>query len=214
MADESGLNGQGVSRRSILKSAALTPAAALVPVSALTAPAVAAAQTRKATAPALSVGQRRILDAVVDTLIPHDETGPGALESGVSDYIESYMAGFGATEKGGFSQGLEAIDAFARSTYSGGFAELTPEKREECLSALEANKGTGFQPNSQTFFNRVRRLTLEGMFGDPFYGGNKGFAGWDLLRYPGPRLGVSPDDQKTEMPKPYRQSAYGSKYGH
>ncbi len=37
---------------------------------------------------------------------------------------------------------------------------------------------------------------MEGMFGDPYYGGNKNFAGWDLIRYPGPRLATSADDQK------------------
>ena len=64
-------------------------------------------------------------------------------------------------------------------------------------------------------FNRARRLTLEGMFGDPYYGGNRNFAGWDLIRYPGPRPAVAAEDQKLNVDvKPYRVSAYGAKYGH
>jgi hypothetical protein len=53
------------------------------------------------------------------------------------------------------------------------------------------------------------------MFGDPYYGGNKNFAGWDLIRYPGPWLVVAPEEQRLDKaPTPYRRSAYGPQYGH
>jgi hypothetical protein len=57
---------------------------------------------------------------------------------------------------------------------------------------------------------------LEGMFGDPHYGGNKNFAGWDLIKYPGPRPAVSPEMQKMGEPiAPYRRSAWGPEHsGH
>jgi hypothetical protein len=91
---------------------------------------------------------------------------------------------------------------------------LSPEQRDAVITAVEAGTAQGF-PNARAFFNRARRLTLEGMFGDPYYGGNKDFAGWDLIRYPGPRPATSPDDQKMDVePKPYRVSAWGAKYGH
>jgi gluconate 2-dehydrogenase gamma chain len=75
---------------------------------------------------------------------------------------------------------------------------------------MDGGNAEGF-PNARAFFNRARRLTMEGMFGDPYYGGNKNFAGWDLIRYPGPRLATSADDQKMGVEiKPYHHSAYGS----
>jgi hypothetical protein len=75
---------------------------------------------------------------------------------------------------------------------------------------MDNGTAAGF-PVAKQFFARVRRLTLEGMFSDPWYGGNRNFAGWDLIRYPGPRLAVAPDDQKMSAPpKPYRRSAYGA----
>jgi hypothetical protein len=47
------------------------------------------------------------------------------------------------------------------------------------------------------------------MFGDPFYGGNRGYAGWDLIRYRGPRLAVSPEEQKIAVEiKPVRASGH------
>jgi hypothetical protein len=49
------------------------------------------------------------------------------------------------------------------------------------------------------------------MFSDPVYGGNKNFAGWDLLGYPGVKMPVSPDDQKLDVVvKPAHQSTYAN----
>jgi gluconate 2-dehydrogenase gamma chain len=133
---------------------------------------------------------------------------------GAANYIDLSLADYLAPEKPSFVEGLAAVDAYARAQYDARFAELAPEKKDAILTALENGTASGFS-NSRVFFNRVRRLTLEGMFSDPYYGGNKNFAGWDLIRYPGPRLAVAPEDQKMSvLPKPLHQSAYGSGHGH
>jgi Gluconate 2-dehydrogenase subunit 3 len=193
---------RGISRRTVLAGATIVPVAALT----------AAAQAPKT---ALSAKERQILDAFVDRLVPKDELGPGALEMGAANYIDLSLADYLAPEKGAFAEGLAAVDAFARSAHGSAFVELAADKKDAVITAIEEGKATGFTPNSTAFFNRVRRLTLEGMFSDPFYGGNKNFAGWDLIRYPGPRLAVGPEDQKmSALPKPLHQSAYGSGHGH
>jgi gluconate 2-dehydrogenase subunit 3-like protein len=190
-----------LSRRSVIASATLVPVATLT----------AAAQAPRT---ALSTSERQILDAFVDRLIPKDELGPGALECGAANYIDRALADAIAGEKTAIAAGLEAVDAFARQSQGGAFTELSPEKRDAVLTAFEAGEIPAFS-NARGFFNRVRRLTLEGMFGDPYYGGNKNYAGWDLIRYPGPRLAVGPEDQRmTSLPKPLHQSAYGSNRGH
>ena len=38
--------------------------------------------------------------------------------------------------------------------------------------------------------------TQQGTFGDPYYGGNANFVGWDLLGYPGIRTMVSAAEQQ------------------
>ncbi|MFN7984287.1 MAG: gluconate 2-dehydrogenase subunit 3 family protein [Vicinamibacterales bacterium] len=45
-------------------------------------------------------------------------------------------------------------------------------------------------------FTLVLNHTRQGMFGDPYYGGNANFAGWDLIGYPGIRTMVTAADQK------------------
>jgi hypothetical protein len=41
---------------------------------------------------------------------------------------------------------------------------------------------------------------LEGAFGDPRHGGNRGLAGWELLGFPGLRLVVSAEEQELDVP--------------
>ena len=52
------------------------------------------------------------------------------------------------------------------------------------LEVLEAGKAGGF-PEAKGFFKMVLEDTYEGMFSDPEYGGNRDYAGWKLVGYPG-----------------------------
>jgi gluconate 2-dehydrogenase gamma chain len=195
-----------ISRRAVIASAAIVPVAAIT----------AAAQSTASPAgqSALSDTQLRLLAAFVDRLIPKDELGPSASESDVPIYINRSLGDYLSGEKTAFIEGLEATDAFARRSQNRPFIELTAEKQDLVLMAMDSGSADGF-PNARAFFNRTRRLTMEGMFGDPYYGGNKNFAGWDLIRYPGPRLATSADDQKMGVEiKPYHHSAYGLEHLH
>jgi gluconate 2-dehydrogenase gamma chain len=178
-------------RRSVLASATIVPLTAL--------------SLKSQPAPVFSAEQLAILEAFADRLIPADETGPGARECGAVTYISNTIADFAAAEKPNFLAGLASLDDLARKSHDRGFAALAAAQQDEVLTA--------FEQQSRPFFNRVRQLTLEGMFSDPYYGGNREFRGWDLIRYPGPRLAVSPSEQKLRDPiKPVRNSAYGGNH--
>jgi len=57
----------------------------------------------------------------------------------------------------------------------------------------------------------MRGHVMQGTFGDPIYGGNEGFVGWDLIGYPGVRTVVTPAEQKLlSPPTRVRTSAYDS----
>jgi len=183
---------KNITRRTVLATTAFVPLAAL---------------TARAQAPptALSASELKTLEAFIDRLVPADENGPGAVETGAAIYIDRTLATANAAEKPSFLEGLAGVETLARSTHNSSFADITGAQRDELMTQMENGAAT------RAFFNRVRRLTLEGMFCDPWYGGNKNFAGWDLISYPGPRLAVAPEDQKMSTPpKPYRRSAYGN----
>ena len=63
------------------------------------------------------------------------------------------------------------------------------------MSACEKGEATGFA-GAASFFAMVLAHTRQGMFGDPYYGGNVNFVGWDLIGYPGLRTMVTAADQK------------------
>jgi gluconate 2-dehydrogenase gamma chain len=175
-----------IARRSVLSSVALVPLTAL-------------RSTAQTTGPVFSATQKSCLEAFTNRLVPHDEYGPGAVECGVVEYIERTLADPQIGGKTAVLAGLDALDEFSRATHGAPLAELSPDQQDALLTALEKN--------SATFFALIRRLTLEGMFGDPSYGGNRNFAGWDLIRYPGPRLAVAPEDQRMGVEtKPVRYS--------
>ena len=65
-------------------------------------------------------------------------------------------------------------------------AVSTAEQQDETIAALQQGKVAEFVwPTAQAFFTTVRTHTMEGMFADPVYGGNKDFAGWRLVGFPG-----------------------------
>jgi gluconate 2-dehydrogenase gamma chain len=206
-----------LTRREMIANSALTGGAlaglatvgaSLIPVSAIQA---AQATTAAKAAPAFAPEQRRILEAFIDRIIPRDENGPGALDAGAADYIDRAFVEFLGSEKDSFTAGIAAVDAFARSSEGASLADLSPEKRDAVLAAIDS----GGAANLKAFFNRAHRLTLEGMFCDPHWGGNKNFVGWDLIKYPGVRLMVTADDQKMSAPaKPVHKGAYDSEPNH
>ena len=99
---------------------------------------------------------------------------------------------------------VQALDAYSQSKYRADFAALSPAQQDAILTDMDLNRATGFVPNAKAVFEMIRTHTLEGMFGDPSYGGNANFAGWDLIGYPGPRMFVSAEMQKMDATMKFR----------
>jgi gluconate 2-dehydrogenase gamma chain len=195
-----------ISRRDLLKRAAF--AAAAVPV--LRRPADVFALQGGALEN-LTAEESTILDAVVARLIPSDDLGPGAKEAGAVHYIDRALGGALAQSRQAYASGLAALDKYARSSRGDAFARLSPTDQDSLLIDVETGAATGFTGSSAVFFNMVLNHTHQGTFGDPYYGGNANFVGWDLLGYPGVRTMVSAADQKqleAGALKPNHKSAY------
>ena len=101
------------------------------------------------------------------------------------------------------------MDEYALASKGASFAKLSTGNQDAVLSDMEKNAAPGFSPNSAAFFNLLRSHTIEGTFSDPYYGGNANFVGWNLIGYPGIRMGVTPSDQRMNpKPEPNLKSAY------
>lgn len=135
--------------------------------------------------------------AFTERLIPGAPGKPGASEAGVLNYIDLALAGAYADLQDFYRRGLASLDAYCRKTYNEPFARLSAAQQDETIRALEEGKATGFAwPAAQAFFNTVRTHTMEGMFADPVYGGNKDFAGWRLVGFPGAQAIFTPADMQ------------------
>lgn len=205
------------SRRNLLKGAGLAGAAAVGSVATprlIAADSNGANDNSAARAPrealeALTAGEAETLAAICDCLIPSDEHGPGAREARAVHYIDRSLASHNSAARHDYSVGLNAINEYARKTRGKSFSELVIDQQNSILLAVQANKISGFVPNGSGFFNMLRSHTIDGTFCDPYYGGNQDFVGWDMLRYPGIRLGVSEADVAAGANlSPTHQSAY------
>ena len=208
----------GVSRRDLLKRAGMAGAAMTIPLTPVsaghpattTAPAeVTPAAVRREAIENLTAAEADLLEAICARIIPSDDNGPGAREARAAHFIDRGLGGALAASKPAYSAGFAAFDRYCRSSRGKPFLELPERDQDSVLIDVETGAATGFQGSSAAFFGMVRTHTLQGTFGDPYYGGNANFVGWDLINYPGVRTNVSADDQRLGVKlTPNHQSAY------
>lgn len=150
------------------------------------------------------------LQAACARLIPSDETGPGALEAGVPEFIDRHMqTGYAAGDiwylQGPFLEagpefgyqgklpprdilrvGIAGVMAFCKQSGKV-FQTLSPAEQDAVLKKVEAGEIKIEGVSSKVFFSHLLNESLYGFFADPKYGGNKGMVGWKLVGYPGAR---------------------------
>jgi gluconate 2-dehydrogenase gamma chain len=207
-----------LTRRQLLQGATLvgvttvaTSTTLLMPTPTATAAEVTIASPVREAFETLSASESDLLERIVERLIPSDEHGPGAKEARVAHYIDRALGGGLANQRQAYASGLAALDRYAHSSRGKPFLQLSASDQDSVLIDCETGGATGFTGSSAQFFAMLLSHTRQGMFGDPYYGGNANFVGWDLIRYPGVRTTISPTDQKAleanEL-KAIRRSAY------
>lgn len=153
------------------------------------------------------------VDAVLARLIPADDLGPGAKESGGTVFIDRQLAGpYGGhdwlymqgpfpsdplpsqglqsplTPRQQYRQGLAALAEYCRATYTGRlFQQLSPADQDKLLAAMEKNEVKLPGYSARELFVTLQTGAIEGFFADPVYGGNQGMEGWKLIGFPGTR---------------------------
>jgi gluconate 2-dehydrogenase gamma chain len=204
---------RSLSRRELLKRASVAGAVAVVPGAVVTRDGHAQEEVvvYRDALQTLSPGEADTLDAIVGRLVPNDGVGPGAVEAGVTHFIDQSLSGPLRANAADYATGLAALDAAASAANGTTFAKSTDAQKDALLTQMSANTLRGFNVDSRTFFNLVREHTLQGMFGDPHWGGNRSNVGWQLMGFPGISLMVKPADQRTNTTSyvsEYKKSAY------
>jgi gluconate 2-dehydrogenase gamma chain len=129
------------------------------------------------------------LAAIAERIFPKTDT-PGAVEIGALHYIDIALGGDYAPLAPLYRQGLRVIDRHARAKFGALFSDLPDEQKDAVLIDFDIGAVAGFKKAAE-FFEMVRYHVLEGVFGEPSYGGNKGMIGWRLVNFPGQQFGYA-----------------------
>lgn len=141
----------------------------------------------------LSAAEEATLAAVAGRIVPDEDGSPGAVGVGADRYILRSLSAERAGLLAAYRAGLAAVEAAAAALFGHGFAGLADELRDAVLESAWAGP-------EGAFLTLVRAHVIEGMFADPRWGGNKGQAGWALLRYTGPQRVWTADEQAVTGP--------------
>jgi gluconate 2-dehydrogenase gamma chain len=150
------------------------------------------------------------VEALVDHMVPKDELTGSGTDLGINVYIDRALAGAwgqgarfyakGPFGKGTANQGyqlpltpaalyragIEGANTYCRKTYGKAFDKCAAAQKEAFLKDMSGGKVT--LPGGlagRIFFGVLYTNVMEGMFGDPIYGGNKDKAAWKMLGFPG-----------------------------
>lgn len=157
-----------------------------------------------------------VLRAAVERIYPEDDNGPGAVALGVPYFIDKQLAGSWGTNAKEYMhspfrpnndpesvpryetplnrgqiiiEGLRKINAVSNEKFGDKFNSIEAQQQDEILQAFDNGEVELVGVSSQDFFALLRKMTIEGVFADPLYGGNKNMDGWRMVDYPGPRPG-------------------------
>ncbi|ASK63739.1 dehydrogenase [Virgibacillus phasianinus] len=179
-----------------------------------------------------SQNEFKMVEAASERIFPKDENGPGAKELGVAYYIDHQLAGsyglnardymqppFFHGEKVQGYQGrlrrkeifriaLKEMQNYSQKKYKKSFANLSAEEQDAILTDFAEDKVNLMTVSPSGFFDLLRSMTLEGVYSDPLYSGNKDMDGWRMRNFPGNQMSYSDiitGDFKEIPPKSLRE---------
>ena len=127
----------------------------------------------------LTDGEKKIVTALADLIIPADEHGPAASAVGVPDFIDEWVSAPYEQQQGDLKvirAGLAWIDDAARSRSGKGFADTAPAQQTALLDDI-VKDGTTAPKAALDFFRLFRDRVAGGYYSTP--------EGWRAIGYTG-----------------------------
>jgi hypothetical protein len=130
----------------------------------------------------LTLAEWQTSEALAGILIPADRVDY-VVEGDVVHYIDNALStrSFRKRKKLYF-WGLNSLNKEAKRLHQSSFAELNASRQRDVVEiVLTHNYPKG--KTGQDFVRLALLLVLEGLFGDPVYGGNKNLVGWQMIGF-------------------------------
>jgi|SRR5579871_2124860 len=135
----------------------------------------------------LTEAEVALIAATAARILPTTDS-PGATEAGAAAYVQRALATDYRPLRGRYHQGLAALDAYCLAEMGAPFVQLPAATQDVVLRDLAAGTLAASGVDAD-FFALLRDHVLEGVFGEPQYGGNREMIGWRLVGFPGQRTG-------------------------
>jgi gluconate 2-dehydrogenase alpha chain len=150
---------------------------------------------------ALSAREALTAEAVFERMFPADESGPGAFEIGVVNYLDRALAGTYREHLPIYRNGLALLDRVSHARFGLGFANASASAQDQLIGELGRGEIPGWiVPDQGSFADLLRSHLQEGLFSDPAYGGNRDMLGWRFLGHPGVWLENSAEENLSPDP--------------
>lgn len=171
--------------------------------------------------------EARMVEAIVDRLIPADDLSAGGKDAGCAVFIDRQLSGpYGSAQNlymrppfakgtpsqgfqsslspaGSYRQGLAGLDAYCKATFAGkSFDALSVAEQDDLLKKIDTGGVKFADGDAKALFEMILQNTMEGFFADPIYGGNKDMASWRMIGFPGARYDYRDHIDKHNQPYP------------
>ena len=90
---------------------------------------------------ALTRAEYDSLDALAETLLPKDETGPGAHDAHVAYYIDVVLKHSTIAKVHSWRDGLAGVEALGQRRFERSFTACSESQREELMAELAKSEG-------------------------------------------------------------------------
>ena len=124
-----------------------------------------------------------LLDAIVEQIIPTDDF-PGGKWANVSNFIDKQLDTYYRKHQLAYREGLAAFEKTVIQMKAKKFEELPFAEQTAILEKMEAGEFSGdywINHSPANFFNMVREHSLQGFYGSPVHGGNRGYISYQML---------------------------------
>lgn len=124
-----------------------------------------------------------LLDAIVEQIIPTDDF-PGGKWANVSNFIDKQLNSYYRKHQLAYREGLAAFEKTVIQVKGKKFEELTFAEQTTMLEKMETGEFSGDywkDHSASNFFDMVRQHSLQGFYGSPVHGGNRGYISYHML---------------------------------
>jgi gluconate 2-dehydrogenase gamma chain len=182
-------DGNKISRREFLKTAALSTSALSLAISSLSLIEGCTTESKTGTL-FFSRNEIKLMEAIAEQIIPTDDW-PGGRDAGVVNFIDVQLVGPYRRFQQDYRKGLANLENICDNKFHCKFEKLSWDLQTAVLQDMESGRleGEFWKKKSSTYyFEMLRSHCLQGYYGSPRHGGNKNFVSYKMIGLDVPQI--------------------------